>query len=141
MICFGRSSCWIAWWAGEGGKRSGDDTSINLSQQAAVNWVASAVMQLVSSSGLCAVPRLTPPCVHSTDNCLSACLLLRESFISTEMLQGRAGQALQPQGFTALSSPGSEKVQRAAVSMCSCQWGSSGWIHLPESASQSTVIE
>lgn len=73
------------WWAGEGGKLSGDDTGINLSEQVTVTWVASAVMQPVSSSEL---PRQTPVCVHSTDNCLSAHLLLQESFISTEMLQG-----------------------------------------------------
>lgn len=74
-------------WAGEGGKLSADDTGLNLSQEATVTWAAAAGMQLVSSSGQPAVPQHTPLCVHSTDSCLSARLLLQESFLSTEMLQ------------------------------------------------------
>lgn len=41
----------MVWQAGEGGKLGGDDTGINLSQEVTVTWAASAVMQLVSSSG------------------------------------------------------------------------------------------
>ena len=55
-----------------------------------------------------------PLCVRSTDNCLSAWLVLQYSFIPIELLQGLAGQALQPQGFTA---------QKAALTILSRQRG------------------
>lgn len=84
--------------------------------------------------------------MRSTDNCLSAWLVLQYSFIAIEMFQGLAGQALQPQGFTAqkaalISPAGSGEAQRAAIWISPCTWGFDSWIRLPESESQSTVIQ
>lgn len=60
------------------------------------------------------MPRRMPLCVCSTDNCLSAWLVLQCSFILIEISQSSAGQALQPQGFPA---------QKAALTILSRQQG------------------